>query len=98
MKINHSLLIPVIAALLFVPAVAQATALSDLTAATATNNINNGNNGQTWTWNTLTQGPALTLNSSANTAAMDSQIILDVGSTGTNSNANVQTAGIYVLD
>lgn len=60
------------------------SSLSGLTAATATNIINNGAFGQEWQWNSLVNGNAFTLSSSATPDASFSQSIFQINGTGTN--------------
>jgi hypothetical protein len=89
MKNTRSALVLLIAALILVPALAEATALSDLTAATAGNDINNGNNQQTWRWNSSTGGGFGI--ASTSTTATTGQTLFSVTLNGTNSNGNVQS-------
>lgn len=96
MKKTCFALIPVIAALCFIPTVAEATALSDLTAATAGNTLANGNNVQDWHWDTLTGGgPGLKLESSSTGAPTSGQDLLEVLSTGANSTSGAVTRNGY---
>lgn len=64
--------------------------LSGLTAATATNSIDNAAYGQTWTWNSLTTGNALTLNSSSETTG-SLLSLADTDSSGTGSTLSAAT-------
>ena len=95
MKTFRSALVLVIAALIFVPALAEATALSDLTAATTTNTIDNGNNVQIWEWSTFTGGTngAFSIVNSNNTSATQGQTLLYVSTAGTNTNSSITTRG-----
>jgi len=96
MKTFRSVLFPVIAALIFVPSLAEATALSDLTAPTAMNTITStGNFQQTWNWPNLTAGPGLYL-SSAGTSATSGQLLFEVISTGANSTSGLTTYGALI--
>lgn len=88
MTATRASLIFFISILTFIPSLAKATALSDLTAATAANTINNGNNLQQWQWNSLNQGPALEFYTNS-TVATGEQIFLDVQINGANSNNNI---------
>ena len=88
-------LILVIAALIFIPALAEATSLSSLTAATGSNNIDNGTNVQIWSWNTLISGPGLELATSGTAAGTAGSEVLKVASTGTNSQSGVPTMNAY---
>jgi len=91
-------LIPAIVALIFIPALANAsTPISTLGSATATNSFDNGNFGQTWTWNSLTSGPGLYI-SSNDTAATHPQLLFEVTSQGANSNSGVSTIAAQFTD
>lgn len=72
--------------------------LSGLTAATATNTINNVANTQEWQWNSLTSGTGLKLSSNSTGAASNTQSILSIAQSGTNSNANQTTYGLEVIN
>lgn len=94
MKNFSTALICVIVALIFIPALAEATSVSDLTGAGATNTINNGANPQWWKWTGLTGiGWQLT---SDTTAGSNSHAILNISLTGANATSNVGSYGITV--
>ncbi len=67
--------------------------LSSLTAASASNTINNANNKQTWQWNSLS-ATGLLLSTTSTAAAASAQTILEITSSGANSNATQSTYGI----
>jgi len=67
--------------------------LSSLTAASASNTINNANNKQTWQWNSLS-ATGLLLSTTSTAAAANAQTILEITSSGANSNATQSTYGI----
>jgi hypothetical protein len=77
--------LPAVIALLFIPALAEATSLSDLTGATVDHSIDNGSTQQQWHWHTQSGNDALILESNTSTA-YNGQTILHVlmdGSTTT---------------
>jgi hypothetical protein len=92
MKHLRSALIPIIAALAFIPAAVEAsTAISTLSGATAANSFDNGNYTQTWKWNTLA-GLGLVLSSSS-TVSTNNSDLLDVSLLGAASTSGVTTYG-----
>jgi hypothetical protein len=89
-------LIPAIIALVFIPALAEAsTPFSSLSGATATNTLDNTSYAQEWDWSTLSGGAALTLTSSS-TAATD-KTVLDINSSGFNSSSGRINYGIQLV-
>jgi hypothetical protein len=90
MKKTHSALFALVAALIFVPSFAHATALSDLTNATANNSTSNGAFRQTWNWDSLSNGIGLDLSSNSTTAA-SGNVLLQVETQGAISTANQST-------
>ncbi len=83
------------AALMFIPALAEATQLSDLTAAGATNTLYNGSNTtQTWNWNLNTGGEGLALG--INTTGLTSTSeVLYVTTEGANANSGIASYAGY---
>lgn len=73
------------------------SSLSSLTAATTSSIINNGNNIQTWRWDSLS-GVALNLYTTSSQASGSAQTLLNLNLSGTNSNPNQITYGIYILN
>jgi hypothetical protein len=96
MKNFRTALISTVAALAFIPAIANAQAWPTA-AATGTNNLNNGNYTQTWSWNSLTSGVGLYLNYGENTSG-NGQILFEVNSTGANSTSGVTTYAAEVVN
>jgi len=96
MKTSRFALVSFIAALILVPTLARATALSDLTAATGANTIDNGNNDQLWKWNALS-GTGLQLLVQG-TAAATSQNLLAVDLEGANSTSGVVSYAVTALN
>jgi hypothetical protein len=94
-------LIPVIIALVFIPAFAEAcsptpcTALSSLTSASSGNSFDNGSDVQTWNWSTLGSGPGLELLTNGTAAGTAGSEVLEVASTGNNSQSGVPTKNAY---
>lgn len=70
-------------------------AISDLTAATATNDIDNVAYQQDWRWNSLAAGSGLKLSSSSTLASGDSQRLLESSLTGANANSGETTTSGY---
>lgn len=97
MKKTCSALIPVLAALMFIPALAEAsTPLSSLGSATATNSFDNSGYGQSWTWNGLT-GYGLDLETTSTAAGNGSAVVfIHNGSAPTAS--GVTTFGLLIND
>jgi len=96
MKKTCSALFPVLAALVFIPALAEAgTPIDTLTGATTAHSFDNANNQQTWTWNSLGYGYGLVLESNGTTAGTV-QVLLNAGLTGANSAASTSTAGQFI--
>lgn len=98
MKKTSPPLILAIAALMFIPALAEAsTAISTLGSATATNSFDNGNYTQTWTWNTLAGTNGLYL-SATTTAAAPGQGLFRVDLEGANNTSGIATHGADILN
>jgi len=93
MKNTRSAFFLVTAALTFIPALAQATSLSALTAATTGNTIDNGGQQQLWEWNSIGAGYGLFLYSSATTA---NGAVLFVQSLGANSTSGSINSSIGI--
>lgn len=71
-------------------------AISSLLAATATNTINNADYQQEWQWNTLSSNSALKLSTNSTAAASNTQRMIEIAMTGTNSTSTQITTGIDV--
>lgn len=81
----------------YAPSVGGGGSLSSLTAATTTNTINNGNNTQTWRWDSLS-GVALNLYTTSSQANGNSQTLLNIDMSGSNSNAGQATYGAKIYN
>ena len=72
--------------------------INNLIAATATNGIDNKNFGQTWNWNTLADGSGLSLGASTTAATSNTQTLLNVSLSGTNSATGQTTYGAQIAN
>ena len=92
MKYSLKALLLATTVLACIPGSAQATALSDLTAATADHSIDNGNKKQIWNWNTLSSGKGLTLHTNSTSGVSGGgETLLFVHSEGEHVNSNILT-------
>jgi hypothetical protein len=98
MKTSRSALLLIATTLIFFPDLAEAsTAISTLGSATATNSFDNANYDQTWTWNTLVNGPGLLLSSSS-TAGTNAPILFEVSVSGAYSASNVGSSAAQFIN
>ena len=74
------------------------TPINQLTSATATQTFDNGNYEQKWTWNSLTGGPGLSIESNGTAATSSPQVLFNVNLAGANSSSGVISEAAVVTN